>query len=272
MPPSDHGVPAASAGLTAQEAEARLAQFGPNEPAATTHYSPVADLLHLFLNPLTLILLFSAGASAFLGDAIDAGIIGAIVLLSATMDFSQTYRSHRAVERLRDQVAPTATVQRDGTWQEMRRRDVVPGDLVRLAAGDMVPADARLLQARDLYVRQAALTGESLPTSKAATSEPASTKADAPNMVFLGTSVVSGTATAEVVATGPRTTFGDIAARLSAKPEETAFDRGLRGVGRLIAATVFFLVLFLIVVGILRHRDPLQSLMFAVALAVGITP
>ncbi len=272
MPPSDDGVPAASAGLTAQEAEARLAQFGPNEPAATTHYSPVADLLHLFLNPLTLILLFSAGASAFLGDAIDAGIIGAIVLLSATLDFSQTYRSHRAVERLRDQVAPTATVERDGTWREMRRRDVVPGDLVRLAAGDMVPGDARLLQARDLYVQQAALTGESLPTTKAATADPASTKADAPNMVFLGTSVVSGTATAEVVATGPRTAFGDIAARLSTRPEETAFDRGLRGVGRLIAATVFFLVLFLIVVGILRHRDPLQSLMFAVALAVGLTP
>jgi P-type Mg2+ transporter len=272
MPPNDGGVPAASAGLTAQEAEARLAQFGPNEPAATTHYSPVADLLHLFLNPLTLILLFSAGASAFLGDAIDAGIIGAIVLLSATMDFSQTYRSHRAVERLRDQVSPTATVQRDGTWQEMRRRDVVPGDLIRLAAGDMVPADARLLQERDLYVQQAALTGESLPTAKAATADPASTKADAPNMVFLGTSVVSGTATAEVVTTGPRTAFGDIAARLSSRPEETAFDRGLRGVGRLIAATVFFLALFLIVVGILRHRDPLQSLMFAVALAVGLTP
>jgi len=272
MPPDDHGTPAASSGLTAQEAEARLGQFGPNEPATTTHYNPVADLLHLFLNPLTLILLFSAGASAFLGDAIDASIIGAIVLLSATLDFSQTYRSQRAVERLRDQVSPTATAQRDGTWQEIRRRDVVPGDLVRLSAGDLVPADARLLQARDLYVQQAALTGESLPTAKAATAEPASTKADAQNMVFLGTSVVSGTATAEVVATGPRTAFGDIVARLSARPEETAFDRGLKGVGRLIAATVFFLVLFLIVVGILRHRDPLQSLMFAVALAVGLTP
>ena len=272
MPPNVDGVPVAPAGLTAQEAEVRLTQLGPNEPAATTHYSPVADLLHMFLNPLTLILLFAAGASAFLGDAVDAGIIGAIVLLSATMNFSQTYRSQRAVERLHDQVAPTATVQRDGAWQEIRRRDVVPGDLVRLSAGDMVPADARLLVARDLYVQQAALTGESLPTAKAATAETASTKADAPNMVFLGTSVVSGTATAEVVATGPRTAFGDIAARLSARPEETAFDRGLRGVGRLIAATVFFLVLFLIVVGILRHRDPLQSLMFAVALAVGLTP
>jgi Mg2+-importing ATPase len=226
----------------------------------------------MFMNPLTLILLFAAGASAFLGDAVDAGIIGAIVLLSAAMDFSQTYRSQRAVEQLHDQVAPTATVQRDGAWREIRRREVVPGDLVRLSAGDMVPADARLLIARDLYVQQAALTGESLPTAKAATADPASTRADATNMIFLGTSVVSGTATAEVMATGPRTAFGDIAARLSARPEETAFDRGLRDFSRLLAATVFFLVLFLIVVGIARHRDPFQSLLFAVALAVGLTP
>jgi Mg2+-importing ATPase len=262
----------AAAGLTSSGAEARLAQFGPNEPAATTHYSPVVDLLHMFLNPLTLILLFAAGASAFLGDAVDAGIIFAIVLMSAAMDFSQTYRSQRAAERLRNEVAPTATVQRDGAWREIRRSEVVPGDLVRLAAGDMVPADARLLVARDLYVQQAALTGESLPAAKAVTEEPASTKADASNMVFLGTSVVSGTATAEVIATGPLTAFGDIAARLSARPEETAFDRGLRGVGRLLAATVFFLVLFLVVVSVARHRDPLQSLLFAVALAVGLTP
>jgi Mg2+-importing ATPase len=261
-----------AAGLTAQEAEVRLGQFGPNEPAATTHYSPVADLLHMFLNPLTLILLVAAGASAFLGDPVDAGIIGAIVLLSAVMDFSQTYRSQRAVEALHDQVAPTATVQRDGAWKEVRRRDVVPGDMIRLAAGDLVPADARLLVARDLYVQQAALTGESLPTAKAATADPASTKADAQNMVFLGTSVVSGTATAEAVATGPRTAFGDIAARLAARPEETAFDHGLRDFSRLLAATVFFLVLFLIAVSILRHRDPFQSLLFAVALAVGLTP
>ncbi len=272
MSPIADQTPASTAGLTAQEAEARLSQFGANEPAATTHYSPVADLLHVFMNPLTLILLFAAGASAFLGDAVDAGIIGAIVLLSAVMDFSQTYRSQRAIERLHDQVAPTATVQRDGAWQEIRRREVVPGDLVRLSAGDMVPADARLLIARDLYVQQAALTGESLPTAKAATAEPASAKADAPNMVFLGTSVVSGTATAEVIATGPRTAFGDIAARLTARPEATAFDRGLRDFSRLLAATVFFLVLFLIVVGIIRHRDPFQSLLFAVALAVGLTP
>jgi Mg2+-importing ATPase len=259
-------------GLTAEEVAARLDRFGPNEPAAAKRESALSDLLHVFANPLTLILLIAAIVSALTGDAVDAGIIGIIVLLSGAIDFNQTYRSQRAVEQLRDQVAPTATVLRGGAWKEIRRRDVVPGDVFRLSAGDLVPADARLLIARDLYVQQAALTGESLPAEKEATGEPASTQAEALNMVFLGTSVVSGTATAEVVATGARTAFGDIAARLAARPEETAFDKGLKNFSQLIARTVFFLVLFLIIVSIARHRNPLQSLMFAVALAVGLTP
>jgi len=259
-------------GLTAEEAEARLNQFGPNEPAATKHHSFLSDLLHAFANPLVLILMIAATASAFLGEKADAGIIGTIVLLSIVIDLSQTYRSQRAIEQLRDRVAPTASVLRGGEWKEIRRRDVVPGDILRLSAGDLVPADARLLIARDLYVQQAALTGESLPAEKEATGGPVSTRADARNMVFLGTSVVSGTATAEVVATGARTAFGDIAARLAARPEETAFDKGLRNFSHLLARTVFFLVLFLVVVSVARHRDVLQSLLFAVALAVGLTP
>jgi len=264
--------PVAITGLTAQEAETQLARFGPNEPAATHHRSVLSDLWHAFTNPLVLILVIAAIASAFLGEKVDASIIAIIVLLSTAIDLAQTYRSQRAVDKLRAQVAPTATVLRDGEWKELRRRDVVPGDVVRLSAGDMVPADARLLTARDLYVLQASLTGESLPADKEATGEPASTKAEARNMVFLGTSVVSGTATAEVVATGSRTAFGDIASRLSARSEATAFDQGLRNFSQLLARTVLFLVLFLLVVSIARHRDPLQSLLFAVALAVGLTP
>jgi Mg2+-importing ATPase len=272
MPTNVDETSVAAAGLTTQEAEARLVQFGPNEPAAKERHSFVSDLLHAFANPLVLILVIAAIVSAFTGDRVDAAIIGIIVLLSTAIDLTQSYRSQRAIERLRAQVAPTATVLRDGEWKELRRRDVAPGDIVRLSAGDLVPADARLLTARDLYVLQAALTGESLPAEKQATAEAASTKADAPNMVFLGTSVVSGSATAEVVATGPRTSFGDIAARLGARPEETAFDQGLRKFSLLLARTVFFLVLFLLIVSVARHRDPLQSLLFAVALAVGLTP
>jgi Mg2+-importing ATPase len=264
--------PVAAVGLTTPEAEARLRQFGPNEPAATQRHSVFADVWRVLMNPLVLILVIAAVASAFLGQVVDAAIIGTIVLVSAALDLAQTHRSHQAIDQLRERVAPTATVLRDAEWHEIPRREVVPGDIVRLAAGDLVPADGRLLIARDLYVQQAALTGESLPAEKEATGEPVSTKADARHMVFLGTSVVSGTATAEVVATGARTAFGDIAVRLAARPEETAFDRGLRNFSLLLARTVVFLVIFLIAVSIVRHRDPLQSLLFAVALAVGLTP
>ena len=272
MSPSTNQTQTATTGLTPQEAAARLDQFGPNEPAATRRHSLFSDFLHAFSNPLVLILVIAAVISAFMGEAVDAGIIGVIVLLSAIIDVTQTYRSQHAMERLRDRVAPTAAVLRGGEWKEIQRREVVPGDIIRLSAGDLVPADARLLAARDLYVQQAALTGESLPCEKAATGEPASPKAEARNMVFLGTSVVSGTATAEVVATGPRAAFGDISARLAAHPEETAFDHGLRNFSQLLARTVLFLVIFLIVASIVRHRDPFQSLLFAVALAVGLTP
>jgi len=271
MPPNATET-AALSGLTSQEAATRLSRFGPNEPAASQHRSVLYDLWHAVTNPLVLILVIAATVSAFLGERTDAAIIATIVLLSITIDLVQAYRSQSAVEKLRAQVAPTATVLRDGEWKELPRREVVTGDLVRLSAGDLIPADARLLTARDLYVLQGALTGESLPVDKQATGEPASTKADARNMVFLGTSVVSGTATAEVVATGSRTAFGDIAVRLGTRPEQTAFDQGLRKFSLLLARTVIFLVLFLMVVSIARHRDPLQSLLFAVALAVGLTP
>jgi len=151
MAPNGDETHVAITGLTAQEAAARLDQFGPNEPAAARHNSVLSDLRHAFTNPLELILVMAALVSAFLGEKVDAAIIGIIVLLSTAIDLSQTYRSQRAVEKLRAQVAPTATVLRDGEWKELRRRDVVPGDIARLSAGDMVPADARLLTARDRH-------------------------------------------------------------------------------------------------------------------------
>jgi Mg2+-importing ATPase len=259
-------------GLTSATAAERLAQYGPNDPAPRKHRAAVVDFLRLFLNPLVLVLLIAGIASAALGEVTDAVIILAIVFLSSTLDFAQTRRSQRAIAQLQAQVAPQATVLRDGQWQDIPRAAVVPGDVVRLAAGDMVPADARLLESRDLYVQQAALTGESLPAEKQARGDAVSTHPDAENMVFLGTSVVSGTAKALIVSTGTATAFGDIAARLAAPPEPTAFERGLKDFSLFLTRTVFFLVLFLIIVGVLRHRDPLQSLLFAVALAVGLTP
>ena len=268
----DSPTTAAVEGLTSEQAADKLEEFGPNDPAPPRRGSAFRALWHLFLNPLVLVLLIAASVSASLGDTLDAGIIISIVLLSITIDFAQTYRSNRAIEQLRQRVAPTASVLRDGQWREIHRAEVVPGDVVRLSAGDLVPADARLLVSRDLYIQQAALTGESVPVEKQAIGTENSIRPDAPNMVFLGTSVVSGSATALVVATGVRTSFGDIAARLSSVPEQTAFDRGLKDFSLLLTRTVFFLVLFLLIIGFVMHRNPIQSLLFAVALAVGLTP
>ncbi len=235
----------------------------------------VEQIVPLLTNPLVIILLIAATVSAIVGEAANAIIIGVIVSLSLIVNFMQVYRSHRAVERLRQSVAPMASVLRDGAWQEIATRDLVPGDVIRLSAGDLVPADARLVQARDLHVQQAALTGESLPVEKTP-DEPAMASsgnpADATNIVFLGTAVVSGTATAQVTTTGRATAFGAIAATLSTRPPVTEFERGLARFSILIMRTVVFLVLFVFLIGIVFHHQALESFLFAVALAVGLTP
>jgi len=182
-----------ASGLSSKAAAERLAQYGLNDPAPRKRRSTLVDFLCLFFNPLVVVLLIAATASAVLGEATNAGIIIAIVVVSNVLDFGQTRRSQKAVNQLQAQVAPKATVLRDSQWVDIACTQVVPGDVVRLSAGDMVPADARLLESRDLYVQQAALTGESLPAEKQARGDEVSTRPDAENMVFLGTSVVSGT-------------------------------------------------------------------------------
>jgi Mg2+-importing ATPase len=261
------------AGLTAAEALERLARAGANEPAPVAARVTPWRVLLSFAEPLTLILLAASVVSALTGELVSATIIVAIVMVGGGINFLQSYRSQNAIDRLRQGVAPTASALRDGRWVEIPRREVVPGDLVRLAAGDLIPADGRLLEARDLHVQQAALTGESFPVEKEATAaatEPLSP--DQPGAVFLGTSVVSGTATLRVTATGQGTLFGDVAKRLVVRPPETDFERGTHRFGVLIAKVVFVLVLFVFFVSISMRRDPLQSLLFAVALAVGLTP
>ncbi|HVP30217.1 MAG TPA: magnesium-translocating P-type ATPase [Myxococcota bacterium] len=260
-------------GLSSEEAARRLRTFGFNDFAGARLQTKLVEHLRSAANPLVVILLVAGLASALLGQMADAAIIGAIVLLSAGLNFWQTFRSERAVRRLQQRITPTATVRRDGAWVELPRREITVGDVVRLAAGDLVPADARLLETVDLHVQQAALTGESLPAEKVARDGPlAETGPDAPELLFLGTSIVSGTARAAVFATGPQTGFGDIMERLSARPEETEFERGSHRFGLLILQTVLFLVLFILVVNLSLGRDALQSLLFSVALAVGLTP
>ncbi len=235
---------------------------------------PVLEFLSFFANPLVAILLLASIASTFLGETLNAVIIASIVLLSVVLNFVQSYRSQQAAEQLRSLVAPSTRVLRDGSWITLHPRELVPGDIIRLEAGDLVPADARLLDERDLHVQQAALTGESLPVEKSI--EPATddmpSSPNSPNHVFLGTSVVSGTAVAEITATGHSTAFGDIAARLATHAPPTEFDRGLRRFGFLIMRTVFFLVLIVLMLNLTRHRDPFESFLFALALAVGLTP
>jgi len=261
-------------GLSSQDAAVRLSQYGLNDPTPVKRGASIRELLILFLNPLVIILLVASLASFLLRDATDGLIILILVLLGVSINFGQTYRSQQAIARLRENVTPTATVLRDGNWQEIGRHEVVPGDLVRLGAGDLIPADGQVVEARDLYVQQAALTGESLPVEKdAGTSGDKQTDGpEARNLVFLGTSVVSGTGTAVILKTGPQTAFGAIAARLAARPEETEFERSMKHFGMLIMRSVFFLVLFILVVRVALHKDAFESFVFAVALAVGLTP
>jgi Mg2+-importing ATPase len=260
-------------GLSGAEARSRLMQFGANEPVSSRRTSSVVQILLLFVNPLAIILLVASAISAALGEIFNASIIALMVLLSAALNFIQTYRSQRAVERIRKEVAPTATVIRDGKWLGIPRGELVPGDVIRLTAGDLVPADAVLFQARDLHVQQAALTGESLPVEKLARDlQTISPETSDDQKVFLGTSVVSGNGTALVTATGKHTAFGDIATRLATKPPETEFERGTRQFGLLIMKTTILLVFFVLLVSVVLHHSFLESLLFAVALAVGLTP
>src|SRR5579872_5319696 len=215
-----------ASGLTSAEAARRLAEYGPNEPAPVRRLSAVVQLLQLFANPLVIILLAASAIAGSLGQPVDALIIVTMIVLGVAVNFWQSYRSQQAADQLRASVSPTATVLRDGAWQETPLRNVVPGDVFRLSAGDLIPADARLVESRDLSVQQSMLTGESLPADKeaSASAPEATTDPTAPSLVFLGTSVVSGTGTALALATGPKTMFGDIALRLRSRAPETEFE------------------------------------------------
>jgi len=248
-------------GLTSAEARARLADVGPNDLAPPRRLAPLREIVHLFANPLVLVLLGACAVSASLGQVFSAEIIALMVVISVALNFFQAYTSQRAAERLRERVAQTATVLRDGGVQEITVSGVVPGDVVRCTAGDLVPADARLLSARDLFVNEAALTGESLPVEKHAV-----------EMILRGTSVVSGLGLARVERTGSATEIGAVAVQLARRAPETEFERGMRHFGLLIVRLIVLLTVGVFFVNALFRRDLVESLLFAVALAVGLTP
>jgi P-type Mg2+ transporter len=262
------------AGLTSDEAQRRLRLHGPNALAQEPRFAALIGFLRFFANPLVIILLVASVISIALSDPVGGSIIIAMVLLSVLLNFFMEFQARQAVAAIRKQVATTAAVLRDGQEEELPIADLVPGDVVKLNAGDLVPADARLLDVNDLQVRESALTGESLPVEKVARDLPEGTHGvtEASNSVFLGTAVQTGIGTAVIVSTGRATAFGEIAQRLAARPPETEFGRGIRHFGLMITRVIMALVLFVLLVNILLHRPLLQSFLFSIALAVGMTP
>ena len=256
-----------------------MQEHGPNRLQKSTQTALALQFLAYFRNPLVLILLAASTLSALSGDRSGALIIGVIVLLSVTLDFVQAHRAGAAADKLALQVAVMATTLRDGVPSEVPVFDLVPGDVVLLSAGSLVPADSTLLEARDFFVNQAQLTGEPFPIEKkAVASAPQSTlqdatwELDASDRVFLGSSVVSGSATALIGRTGSATAIGQIAVDLNRTAPPTAFEQGTRQFGMLIMRLTLLMVLFTLLVNVALHRPLLESFLFAVALAVGLTP
>ncbi|MGB8555605.1 MAG: magnesium-translocating P-type ATPase, partial [Pseudolabrys sp.] len=265
---------ASSNGLNSTEAAARLLRYGANTLDSRQKYSFLLKVLSRFRNPLVLILLVAAVISGFTGDVASLVIISTMVLLSVLLDSVQEYRAEQAAEQLKVSVALKEQVLRDGREITIRADQLVLGDVVLLAAGDMVPADGRLLEARDFFVNEGLLTGESYPTEKHVAAEGTANVdvAQAANAAFMGTSVVSGSAKLLLCATGNATQLGEISATLRHTPPPAALERGVYEFGILIVRLTVLLVLFVLLVNTFFHRPLLESFLFALALAVGLTP
>ena len=260
-------------GLTTIKARQRLETYGPNRLEVKEKATVLRLFLTQFKSPIVLILLFATGVSAATQDWVEALIILGIVLGSALLSFFQEYGANNAAEKLRAEVTVKTTVLRDGQPQQIPAEEVVPGDVVMLSAGSLVPADGVLLEARDFFVNQAVLTGETFPVEK----KPGEVAAGATltgraNCVFMGTNVRSGSARALMVQTGRSTAFGQIAERLTLRPPETEFERGIRRFGYLLTEVMLLLVIIVFAVNVFYQKPVLDSLLFSIALAVGLTP
>jgi Mg2+-importing ATPase len=258
-------------GLTGAEARQRLGEVGPN--VLRSHGARFWSVLgRQFKSFLLVLLLSAASVSAAVGETTEAAIILTIVGLSVGLGFLNEYRSEKAVEALHSQIRRTALVERDGRAQQVDVVDLVPGDLVRLQVGDIVPADLRLLEANGLECDESVLTGEAAAAAKTAAPGRGDSPLDLPSCVFMGTVVHSGDGRGVVVQTGPRTAFGEIALRLGERHEQTAFQRGLQNYSRMLVIITGLLAGSIFVVNALLGRSPLQSLLFSLAIAVGLTP
>jgi Mg2+-importing ATPase len=274
------------AGLNEEEVERRRELYGRNEVAHEKPPAWYAQLLHAFANPFNILLAVLASVSALTGDDKAVIVIGLMVTLSTSLRFVQEYRSSKSAEALRALVRTSATVERDGdefpagSTPAARRREVamselVPGDIIYLSAGDMIPADVRILQAKDLFVSQSSLTGEALPVEKsdsaAAPTKPVSLT-ELPTICFMGTSVISGTATAVVAATGSKTSFGAMAKGLVGQRVATAFDVGVNKVSWVFIRFILVMVPIVFLINGFSKHDWLEAFLFGLAVAVGLTP
>jgi Mg2+-importing ATPase len=268
-----HRLETSGSGLATSEAASRLAKFGQNTPESRAGTSALTVFVRQFRSPLVLILIFAAGVSAFVGEGQEAAIIGAIVLASCILSFTQEYGASRATEALKQRVSHKAIVLRDGAECAINAEDIVPGDVIRLSPGNLIPADGVILDARDFNVSEAVLTGETFPVVKTpGRSPPEAPVAQRGNAVFTGTSVRSGTATVLAAATGDRTEFASIAAALERRIPETGFAKGIRRFGYLMTEIMLVIVIIVFFANLLLHRPMIESLLFSLALAVGLTP
>ena len=264
-----------ASGLTAAEAERRLTEYGPNQLQVAARISPWVILLEQLKNVLIIILLFATALSAFLGHGVEAIAITVIVLFAVLLGFVQEYRAERAIEALREMAAPTATALRDGREWRINALELVPGDLILLATGDKVPADARLIEAINLQTVEAPLTGESSPIQKHTSplGDERLPTGDRKNLVYAGTVVTYGRGRAVVVATGMATEFGKIAKLLeSVDTVKTPLQHNLDRVGKTLARVSFGVVLVIVALGVFRGQPFVEMLIFGVALAVAVVP
>ena len=267
------GLNSAPQGLSQADAERRLQHFGPNVIRAASTTTPFGLFLSQFRSPLVLILVFAAVISAIAGEWPDAVIVLAVVFGSTTLGFVQEYRASGAIEKLRFRVTLKSSVVRDGQPCVELASKVMPGDVVLLSAGSLIPADGIVLEAHDLFVNQAVLTGEVFPVEKKPGAVAVSASlTERVNCVFMGTSVRSGTGRVLIVQTAEETVFGQVAERLRLRPPETEFERGVQRFGGLLTRIMLAMVVVVLAVNVIREKSALDSLLFALALAVGLTP
>jgi Mg2+-importing ATPase len=261
-------------GLSESESEARLEQYGYNEIATEKRLGLFIRLLSMLKDPLVILLTVLAIISIITNDIRAAVVIFTMVVLGTTLRFVQETRADTAAEKLKEMVSTTATVLRDGERKEIPLKELIPGDIISLSAGDMVPADARVLVAKDLFVNQSALTGESVPVEKREFPAGAEIKnpLELPNICFLGSNVESGSGTAVVIHTGKDTYFGSLASSITGQRQVTSFDQGINKFTWLMIRFMAIMVPTVFLINGLSKHDWLQAFLFAVAVTVGMTP